>query len=133
MALMEWNKTLSVDVPSLDAQHQKLIALVNRLHDAMRAGKGASVVEGVLGELASYTRTHFTNEEILMKAHGYPGLEAHAAEHRQLVADVQKLQSDLSAGSLLTMTVMDFLKGWLSRHILQSDKQYSPYLGRKVA
>jgi hemerythrin len=133
MALMEWNARLSVDVPSLDAQHQKLIGLVNRLHDAMRAGKGASVVESVLAELASYTRTHFTNEEILMKAYGYPGLEAHAAEHRRLVADVQELQADLKGGTLLTLTVMDFLQDWLTRHILQSDKQYSPYLAKKVA
>lgn len=128
MALMEWNSTLSVSVPSIDSQHQKLIALLNALHDAMRAGKGAAMIGGVLDELVAYTRTHFTNEEFLMKAHGYPELEAHAAEHRKLVAEVQKLQADLKGGSLLSMTVMDFLQGWLSHHILQQDKKYVPYL-----
>ena len=132
MPLMEWNATLSVSVPSLDAQHQKLIALLNQLHDAMRAGKGAATLATVLDDLASYTRTHFTNEEILMKAHRFPGLEAHTAEHRKLVAEVQKLQADLKAGHLLTLTVMEFLQAWLSRHILQSDKQYAPYLGKAV-
>jgi hemerythrin-like metal-binding protein len=130
MALMKWDATLSVSVPSLDAQHQRLIALVNSLHDAMRAGQGAATLGTVLDELLSYTRTHFMNEEMLMKSRRYPGLDAHVAEHRALIADVQKLQAELKSGTLLTMTVMEFLQAWLMKHILQSDKQYVPYLNK---
>ena len=133
MALMEWNSTLSVSVPGIDAQHQKLIALVNRLHDAMRAGKGAAMIGAVLDELVAYTRTHFAHEEALMRAHRYPGADAHVAEHRKLVSSVEALQADLKAGQLLSMTVMEFLQSWLSTHICQSDKQYTPYLTQKVA
>jgi len=28
----------------------------------------------------------------------------------------------------LTIEVMDFLKGWLGKHILGSDKRYGPFL-----
>ena len=36
MALIEWSDDLSVKVKELDVQHQKLIAMINDLNDAMK-------------------------------------------------------------------------------------------------
>lgn len=134
MSLMQWDKSLSVGVGSLDAQHQKLIALVNKLHEAMRSGAGQKVVGTVLGELAAYTRDHFAYEEQCMRRGLYPDLAVHMAEHAKLTGDVKKLQQDLAAGDLLTMDVMSFLRTWLTTHIMQSDMRYSQVLqAAKVA
>jgi hemerythrin len=133
MALMTWTPGLSVGVPPMDAQHQRLIALVNKLHEAMSKGVGKQMLGTVLDELVAYTRQHFSAEELLMTRHGYPDVAAHVAEHRKLVATVQKLQSDLTSGTLLTIEVMEFLKQWLSGHILGVDSKYGPYLADRVA
>ena len=52
-----------MSVRRLDEQHQKLFALLNALHDAMRQGKGQALVQGTLRELTNYTVTHFRTEE----------------------------------------------------------------------
>ena len=40
MAIIQWNDSLSVNVVEIDKQHQKLVAMINDLNDAMRQGKG---------------------------------------------------------------------------------------------
>ncbi len=43
MALIDWDKSLSVNVEEIDQQHKKLIAMINELNEAMRNGKGKEV------------------------------------------------------------------------------------------
>ncbi|MGI6102630.1 MAG: hypothetical protein ACOYET_09155 [Bacillota bacterium] len=39
MALIQWSDELSVGVRELDAQHQRLIQMINELNEAMLQGK----------------------------------------------------------------------------------------------
>ena len=132
MALMEWSPAFSVKVKKFDDQHKKLVDLVNQLHDAMRSGQGNAMLGVVLQQLITYTSSHFGDEEKLMAAHAYPDLAAHKAEHQKLVAQVLDLQKKFQAGSsMLTLTVMNFLKDWLINHIQGVDKKYSAFLNGK--
>jgi len=74
MPLFPWSDDLSVKVTLIDDQHKKLIALINSLHDAMRAGEGKQVLEKTLKELADYTVYHFQTEEKYMQAVPLPDL-----------------------------------------------------------
>jgi len=64
MSIIQWDESLSVKVKEIDAQHQKLINLLNELFDAMRVGKGNQILGGILHGLLTYTQTHFKNEEM---------------------------------------------------------------------
>jgi hemerythrin-like metal-binding protein len=129
MPLINWTENLSTKIPSIDKQHKKLIELLNRLHDAMREGRGKEVLGTTLDELISYTKTHFTYEEELMKKANYPDLANHKKEHEQLVAKVLDLQKKYNSGSVtMTIETLNFLKDWLNNHILVSDKKYGPVL-----
>ena len=44
MALLNWSSELSVGIPKIDQQHQKLVGFLNELYDAMQAGKGRDVL-----------------------------------------------------------------------------------------
>jgi hemerythrin len=134
MALFEWSNDYSVGIAEIDAQHQRLVAMLNQLSDAMRSGKGSQVLDRVLGDLVAYTGTHFATEERLMQANGYPDFPRHKREHDQLTAQVLDLQQSLRAGSaVLSVDLLHFLKDWLTQHILGSDKRYGPFLqGRGV-
>ena len=132
MALMEWSPVFSVKVKKFDDQHKKLVDLVNQLHDAMKAGQGNAMLGVVLQSLITYTATHFKDEEQVMQANGYPDLVRHKGEHEKLVKQVLDLQKKFQAGgSVLTMTVMSFLKDWLITHIQGEDKKYGVYLNAK--
>lgn len=129
MALITWDQSYSVKVAELDGHHQKLFSLVNTLHDAMRTGKGSSVIQGIVEELANYTHTHFQREEALMAETKYPGLEVHRMEHQKLMTKVGEYKAALDKGSgVNTSAVLDFLREWLAKHINRMDKAYSSHL-----
>lgn len=129
MAIFAWNQTYSVHVRRFDAQHQKLFEIINNLAEAMQARQGEDVLQEVVGQLAVYTRTHFLQEEVLMKQTGYPQLPAHQAQHSQLMARVEKHKRDLEEGRQPNMAeVLAFLREWLVEHIQRSDKAYSDHM-----
>jgi hemerythrin-like metal-binding protein len=128
MAFIEWTDTLSVGIPSIDTQHQKLVSLLNQLHEAMRNRQGKEILDSLFKELLDYTKYHFQAEETLFDAHGYPGAEMHKTQHRELIAEAERLQSQFESGELLiSVKVLDFLKRWVAEHIQESDKRYQDF------
>lgn len=126
MPIMKWVDDYSVQVAELDQQHQKLIEMINHLHDEMRQGKGRESLGSILDQLIEYTRVHFATEEDWMARAGYAGLTAHREEHRKLTRQVEELQDQYRAGSrTLSLEVMVFLRDWLVNHIQGSDQKYS--------
>jgi hemerythrin len=132
MALIEWSSSLSVGVSEIDEQHKKLIGIINRLNDAMKTGKGKDALTTLLKETAEYTVYHFGTEETYFDRFGYPGKERHKLEHKGLLEKVVQLSKDFDSGKVtITLDVMNFLKDWLSKHIMGSDKQYGPLFNQK--
>ncbi len=126
MAIMKWSDNLSVQVKEIDQQHQKLIELINNLHEAMLQKQTKQVISKILDELAAYTVYHFKNEERYMEQFKYSGLVSHKIEHESFVNKVEEFQKNYEAGKLgLSMEIMAFLKDWVSNHIMGTDKKYS--------
>jgi hemerythrin len=110
----------------IDAQHKKLVVMINELYKAMRTGQGHAVLSSLLESLLRYTQEHFTYEEGVMKRSGYSVLPAHIEEHRALTRKVQEFRTQFLNGKVtMTMSVMTFLKDWLQNHILGSDAAYA--------
>jgi len=132
MPLFTWNEKYSVLVGAMDEQHKKLFALINQLHEAMGAGKGKAVIGTVLTELLDYTRTHFTAEEKVLEKFGYTGLAEQKKEHGIFIAKIVEMQQKAAAGSLtVSMEASQFLRDWLTNHIMVVDKKYGSFLIEK--
>ena len=132
MPLLSWKDDYSVKIKEVDEQHKKLIGMINDLHEAMTQKKAKEVLGDVLKKLADYTVFHFSTEERLMRSNGYPEYEEHRDKHQKMTTKVLALQDELKQGKItLSMEVMDFLKNWLDKHILGTDKKYSPFLAGK--
>ena len=132
MPFIDWSDNLSVKISSLDTQHQKLIAMLNEFYDAMKAGKGKEALGGILSSLITYTRNHFATEERLMNTYEYPSRLAHKKEHDELTAKVLDLDKKFKEGKTsISIEVLNFLKEWLQKHIIGSDKNYGPFFAAK--
>jgi hemerythrin len=132
MPLITWTKAFSVGVTEIDGQHQKLVLLINDLHDAMRAGNGSAVIGPLLGSLIDYTVYHFGTEERLFRETNYPDAKEHVIEHKALTHEVLKTKARFDAGEpVVTIDLMDFLRRWLSDHIKGMDKRYTAYFHSK--
>jgi len=132
MAFIKWGHNLSVNIGTIDSQHQRLIAIVNDLFDAMTDGKGNEVLSDTFVELIDYTKSHFSTEESLMKIHAYPYIKEHKEQHDELSMQALDLYDKFRAGqTTISVPVLNFLKTWLNNHILSSDKKLGAYLESK--
>ena len=131
MALITWGPMLAVGVKEIDEQHKKLIDLVNQLNEAMSAGKGKEALSPVLAELVRYTVYHFGTEERLMGQYHYEMSAEHKAEHKKLVEDVGAFKAKFDSGNaMISVGLMTFLRDWLSKHIMQTDKKFGQALNK---
>lgn len=126
MALIDWDARLETGHATIDEQHKSLVEILNRLHLAMKQGRGKGELEGILVFLKDYTLTHFAMEEDLMARHGYKGAAQHKAIHAELVAQVADLVTKFQSGkAMLTLEVMSFLEDWLVKHIQGEDYRFA--------
>lgn len=130
MALIEWDSSFSVGSSRMDADHQRLIDLLNRLYDAWHGGEGIDELGWLFDELLAYADTHFAAEEMALKSKAYPRLEKQQADHIRLRDSVVAFRDRHLAGETpdaLTTEMTAFLKAWLLEHILGEDMQYRSY------
>lgn len=128
MPLIVWKDEWSVGVQTLDNDHKVLIGMINELYDAMMQNHGDELIESLFRRLEEYVMAHFVREEALMREHGYSQLEAHIREHQQLAKDLDKFKQRYLGNrkSVHPMEMMEFLRRWLTGHIMRSDMGYKP-------
>lgn len=125
LAFIQWRDSYSVGLPEIDTQHKQLIEIINRLHDAMRTGSAHALIVRVVDDLLEYTNYHFSYEEKMISAAGYPHVAEHARKHRAMVAQIEAFRQRVGApAATLPLQLMDFLKSWLTKHILSTDMDY---------
>lgn len=125
---VEWSNELSVGIEEIDEQHKLLVGLLNQIHEAIQQRHGAEVTGEIIERLLEYTRTHFAVEESLMRILHYPDYESHKEKHEHLVEQLIVYRTKLAEGkSSISFELAHFLKVWLTKHILETDKCYTNY------
>lgn len=117
--------SLSVGIPVIDEEHRRILTMIRRLEDAGQDRAGY-VTQSVLQDLRDYTIRHFKHEEALLRSAGYPEIEAHVREHRELVAKVDSLAGEKA--HLHPENLKHLLDDWIRHHIMQVDRHYVDFL-----
>jgi hemerythrin-like metal-binding protein len=129
-----WKEEYSVGVVTMDAHHQKLISLINRLHAALKQGSGTAVAQGLLKEVMAYTQYHFQAEEALMAKVNFDGLAAQQKVHADFLRVVTAARDRWQDGDAsVPRELLATLESWLVQHITGMDKQYGPCIVRHLA
>lgn len=124
------------DIQLVDDEHRRLFEIIKEANDLifeeLLHDKYDKIIE-LLSELKDYTEFHFSDEEKLMEKIGYPGLEAqqraHAAFIEKLVNIDLNTLDDIDNNQQEYLTeLINFLLGWLSNHILGSDKKIGEFV-----
>jgi hemerythrin len=132
MALVTWNNGMSVGVLRIDQQHQKLIEVINDLHEAISAGKGDQVHGALFMELVDYFTRNFDTEEELMRQHAYPELEDHRRLHEGFTVKIRELRDRAGSGErAISEEALRFLMDWLLRHDISVDKKLGAFLNER--
>lgn len=129
MAYINWADSLSVKISSVDDQHKKLFDLINSFYEGISQGSNKETMLKLIMGLKSYTVTHFTHEERLLRQAGYPDFDNHKRQHEDFIKKVNEFQEKYTSGKLiLSLEVTGFIKTWITEHIMKTDKMYATHL-----
>lgn len=129
MNLYEWNENYSVDIRTIDDDHQGLFRLINQLFDAMSHGMAKEILQETLGHLIDYTKTHFKREEMYFLTTNYPETVEHKLQHELFIEKIDTLKKQFDEGDKqISVELIKYLSDWLINHILISDRRYMNHL-----
>jgi hemerythrin-like metal-binding protein len=128
MAILEWDESISLHIPSIDAQHKELIGWVNTLNDAVQKGEGARLIEVTLQKLINYVFEHFSAEEQLMLSYNFPGFTGHRQEHDFFVQKLKEIQGGFQDSDETSRKTLDFMVDWIVCHIKGTDQTYGRFI-----
>jgi hemerythrin len=129
MALIEWKDDFSVGVPDVDYEHQKLIALINDLHDAMSRDNSDVTVMDFLGEIYAHVAAHFALEEKIMRERNYDQYSDHKADHEALLDELRDIMDDYEENAFFSDdTFANAVGSWFSDHFRNRDARLHKHL-----
>ncbi|KYG61923.1 hypothetical protein AZI85_06850 [Bdellovibrio bacteriovorus] len=125
-SFFQWDPVrLTTHVDAMDREHQKLIEIMNRLYEKNQAKASTTELKALVNELASWTVTHFEHEEKYFDTLEYAQANVHKKIHKDLLARLGTFKTEFEKSGVLTDAFFQFLKTWLSAHIMGIDVKYS--------
>lgn len=120
-----WRPAYACGNEVIDREHRELFVHANTLLAAMLGDKPVADVSAGIDILLAGVVEHFKDEEAILAAAGFAGLDAHAAMHRQLVARAMELVALFNQGKLGLGELFQFLADdVVARHMLVEDRKY---------
>lgn len=125
--IFPWNENFATGIESIDAQHKRLIELLNMLVGHLAYQSDAPTLNKIFDELKNYTNEHFTCEEKIWAEYFKDDswLGWHKDAHTDFIAKVLELkakQTQETADEVIE-EIVSFLTHWLALHIIESDKR----------
>jgi len=122
----------STNIHIIDDQHAVLIENIERLEQAMAAGKGAAAISQLIRDLEDYAKFHFPTEERIMEAYGYPLHDIHALEHKKGLHRLLEVERMVTEGHpAAAVEMLSRLRAWIDSHIMEWDAKLGKFLNSR--
>ena len=135
---IQWNDKFNLGIPVIDEQHKTLVKLCNDLYKSLMSPHSDSdewklLVTDALKECVNYVQIHFSSEEKLQLASGFPGYEEHKKRHEEFTRKILELSSTISTSSVQEgIKFVKYLYDWILTHIAHEDRQFLPYIAEYI-
>ena len=121
--MLTLTKELIVGHPLIDADHQKLIDIINEFEEHSKSLKNEQLMKDTIKALHAYGVEHFAREEKIQRECMYPHHETHCLEHKKLLKAVKDTAKAyfvektrlLNGESIKELNT--FLMAWLIDHV----------------
>ena len=130
-----WREEMGVGNELIDSDHRYLICLINTVELSLVSKDDNQTILMAIGQLAAYTQTHFSREEVLQERIGFPQRQAHRVRHRELIDKLNAFQTKIpdlpfeSDHYHHTVTqLVGFLRKWLLDHVIKEDLLMRPHI-----
>ncbi|MDQ6950840.1 MAG: bacteriohemerythrin [Mariprofundales bacterium] len=129
---MPWSDVLLLGIDEIDEQHHEFINIINSLYASICDNRERDAVEEIIHNLQEYTAKHFALEEGLLHQYDYPGVTEHTQSHQVEREAFDRMLAKHLQGEDIGQELLNFLRDWLFHHILNTDREYAPFLVVKM-
>ena len=126
---IEWKDSYCIGHDRIDQQHQQLFALAN----VVFAATAQPAYRLAAMQLYSYIRTHFAEEEALMRSVSYPDYPNHVQMHTAMISRWNAISESIGKNEFKNTEINAFMHEWLLQHIAQHDTQIAAYIQQRNA
>lgn len=113
---------------ALEQAHGQLTDLVERLRICHGRCAGGDEVGDLLSQWVACTEAHFAAEEACMARVGFPGIDAHCANHRAFVERLRDVHQRHRDGAPMGLAELGMLRSWQAEHIQRADRDFATYV-----
>ena len=126
---LDWDKSLSMDIPEIDSEHQHFIQLVNELNEAIIERMTKKEIKNRMRAILDDAAMHFAHEEAMFKEWSYPYAEEHAKKHAQIIFFLNEIMEGIDHGKMAHgwLEAGLAMKQVLVQHLLNEDTKYRDY------
>jgi len=124
---MEWKDEYSLGILEIDNQHKLLLRSFTAIEESIESNQGWSNTHYAIMELIRLARMHFSFEEAVMRMYAYPGSKKHQKEHQRFFDHLERIERQ-SLKKSAEVKMVQFLKDWLTTHILGTDRGYANHI-----
>lgn len=126
---LTWQEEYGTGIAAIDQEHRDLFGKAKFLYCSMFAEVPTGEMGALFQAMLATIGAHYQTEEALMRANDYPGLAAHAACHRRILASFQNINANYDAWKMLSkQDVGVFIKDHVMLHILTEDRKLGIFL-----
>lgn len=134
MMRLQWDSSIALGVPRLDADHKRLIGLYNFLNARQEKNVDSETISLVIEQIREFASSHFPREEMYMAHIGYPGQESHKKLHKAFREQTAALCIDImNHKQTAPQDILQLLHAWVTEHILQEDLRIQAFQRAKTA
>lgn len=136
---MNWDSSMAIGHPSIDADHKALLDQINVLVDTAFGddSHGSCVkarTEQLLADLRVAMAELVQSEESLMLQHDFPNLTEHRREHVELLKQFDHFVREFSASAGASLAhAVRFLREWFDYHEETWDRPFGAWLSARRA
>ena len=122
--ILQWDESLSLDLPMMDQTHQEFVAL---LADVVRSPDATLLTRWAL--LIDHTQEHFDQEDEWMRETGFGPGNCHSTQHEIVLKVMREGGKRGLAGELnLVRQMADELGPWFRNHAQSMDAGFALHL-----
>lgn len=125
--MIHWTEDLRIGHPIIDADHKRLIEIINEFLEHSKSLDNAQLMSETLKALLKYGQEHFAREQKIQQDCRYPYHAMHVREHNMLLVQIRAMGNEyfIDKGKPLDsdaiMELNRFMQHWLINHIKKFD------------
>ncbi len=121
---IEWLESYKIGNAEIDASQQALFVLANQIAES----EDWMTLRPMIVALFKQMQSQFDLEEALMAKVAFPGAQAHALDHQNLLTRLRDRSMDVGKGHMNKKAIVGVMTDWAHRHVPNQDAEVAQYL-----